>query len=348
VRLRVFLTSRPEVPIRQRFNQISRIEHHDCVLHNVSPSIVDHDISIFLEHELRCIGEESAQDNGWPGAEVIKTLVWRASGLFIWAATACRFIREGLFAEERLRTLLEGGACGAAAATPEERLNRIYVIVLQNSIHQGFTQQDKEMFYSILKDILGSIVALFSPLSVGSLSRLTLIPEQRVDLMLKDLHAILDIPKDHTHRLRLHHPSFRDFLLDKTRCSDSNFWVDGKQAHRTLAARCIKLMSAFLKQDICSVDSPGVLATGIESSRVEQYLPLDVQYACLYWVEHLQKGGTPLQDNDQVHQFLKEHLLHWLEALGWMRRVPDGIYAITSLESIALVRQLSSHLSMTS
>jgi hypothetical protein len=29
--------------------------------------------------------------------------------------------------------------------------------------------------------------------------------------------------------------------------------------------------------------------------------------------------------------------LHWLEALGWMRRVSEGILAISSLESIALV-----------
>ena len=98
----------------------------------------------------------------------------------------------------------------------------------------------------------------------------------------------------------------------------------------------------------CSrVDSPGVLATNVESSRVEQCLLPEVQYACLYWVKHLQKGGTQLQDNDQVHQLLKLHLLHWLEALGWMRRVPDGICAITSLELIALVRQLSLHLEMT-
>jgi hypothetical protein len=39
-----------------------------------------------------------------------------------------------------------------------------------------------------------------------------------------------------------------------------------------------------------------------------------------------------------VHQFLQEHLLHWLEALGWMQKVPEGIYAINSLESIAAVR----------
>lgn len=343
VRLRVFLTTRPEESIGYGFCQMSETEHHDFVLHNISPSIVDHDISIFLEYNLRLIGEEDGQDAGWPGAETIKTLVRSAGGLFIWAATACRFVREGLFPDKRLSTLLEGHT--STAPTPEEHLNRIYITVLQNSIQSGLSQQEKQKFHSILRDILGSIVTLSSPLSVDSLSRLLLIPKQRVDWILKDLHAILDIPNDHTRPLRLHHPSFRDFLLSENR--ESNFRVDEKQVHRMLADHCIQLMSKSLRQDICGVDSPGLLATEVESSRVEQYLPSEVQYACLYWVEHLQKGSTQLQDNDQVHQFLRLHLLQWLEALGWMQRIPDGIYAITSLELTALVRQLFLYLEMT-
>lgn len=99
VRLRVFLTSRPDVPIRLGFYQMPESEHCDFVLHNISPSIIDHDITMFLEYNLRLIGEEDARDADWPGSEIIQTLVQSASGLFIWAATACRFIREGLFAD---------------------------------------------------------------------------------------------------------------------------------------------------------------------------------------------------------------------------------------------------------
>jgi hypothetical protein len=83
-----------------------------------------------------------------------------------------------------------------------------------------------------------------------------------------------------------------------------------------------------------------MLVTDIESSRVKQCLPLEVQYACLYWVQHFQKCGAQLYDNDQFHQFLQVHLLHWLEALSWMRKISEGILAITSLESIALVSLL--------
>ncbi len=98
-------------------------------------------------------------------------------------------------------------------------------------------------------------------------------------------------------------------------------------------------MSTSLKQDVCHLNSPGVLVTEVESGQVEQCLPPEVQYACLYWIEHLQKSGTRLHDDDQVHQFLQEHLLHWLEALGWMRKVSEGTRAIISLGSIALVSQ---------
>jgi NACHT domain len=338
VRVRVFLTSRPEVPIRHGFYQISKTEHYDFVLHNISPLIVDHDISIFLEYNLRLISEEYAQDPGWPGAEVIKTLVQSASGLFIWAATACRFIRKGLFADEKLRTLLKGGA--SAAATPEEHLNGIYITVLQNSIQSGFSQQDKERFCSMLRDILGSVVALFSPLSVDSLSRLLVTPKQRLDLILKDLHAILDIPNDYTRPLRLHHPSFCDFLLDKDRCGDPRLYVDEKKAHATLADHCIELMTNKLKRDICDLRALGTYAREVQTDRIEQYITNDLQYACRYWVQHLQKSKVQLDDNGKVSHFLHDHLLHWLEALSLIGKTSEGILAINSLDSMIIVSDL--------
>ncbi len=185
----------------------------------------------------------------------------------------------------------------------------------------------------MLRQILGSIAILFSPLSMCSFSRLLYVTKEDVGQTLEDLHSVLDIPKDQTQPLRLHHPSFQDFLLNNYRCKDLNFWVDEKQAHQTLADRCIGLMSTSLKQDICGLHAPGMLVTDVASTRIEQCLPLEVRYACLYWIQHLQKGNTQLHDNDQVHQFLQEHLLHWLEALGWIGKSSEGILVILSLEA---------------
>jgi hypothetical protein len=114
-------------------------------------------------------------------------------------------------------------------------------------------------------------------------------------------------PADSTRPLRLHHPSFRDFLLDEKRCGE--FWVDEKRAHQVLADKCIRLMSTSLKQDVLGINRPGALATEVNARHVKQCLPAEVQYACLYWIQHLQKSGARLFDSDQVHQFLKGQVL---------------------------------------
>jgi len=137
-------------------------------------------------------------------------------------------------------------------------------------------EQERQRFYSMLRHFLGSIVVLSSPLSVKYLSRLLYTTKQQVNRTLKSLHAILDIPKDENRLLRLHYPSFRDFLLNNDRCNDRNFWADEKQAHQTLADSCIRLMSTSLKQDICGLNTPSILATDIESSRVKRSLPLEL------------------------------------------------------------------------
>ena len=333
-RLRSLITSRPEVPIRYGFHQMPRSEYQDLILHGILPAIVDNDISIFLEHDLGLLGQERALNPRWPGEDVIKRLVRKAHGLFIWAATACRFIRDGRqFATERLDMILEDSS--TSITPPAKHLDDIYATVLGHSIRSNYTDGEKEKLYSRLRHLLGSIIILFSPLSSDSLNRLLYDMKQDIELILEDLHAILDIPKDRIRPLRLHHPSFRDFLLNKERCG--KFWVDEKQTHRTLADSCIRLMFSALRQDICGVGAPGVLVPHVQKTQVERCIPPEVQYACLYWVQHLQNSGAQLCDNDQVHQLLQNHLLHWFEALGWMQKVSEGILAIISLESIASV-----------
>ena len=334
VRLRVFLTSRPEIPIRHGIHRIPQAEHQDFILHNVPLTIVNYDISLFLEYNLRTIRQEWSLGADWPGEVVLRQLVLYASGLFIWAATACRFIREGKrFAHRRLDTILKSSS--GAATAPEKHLGEIYITVLRHSISSNYTDKEKEELGRMLKYTLGSIVTLLSPLSTLSLSKILHLQKEDINQALEDLHAILDIPKDPTHLLRLHHPSFRDFLLSKDRCGD--FWVDEKQAHHILATSCIQLMSRTLKKDVCELHAPGYQASQVKNSRVQKFLPPEVQYACLYWVQHLQKSGSQAYDGSDAHRFLQAYLLHWLEALGWMGKTSEGIQAILSLETHVLV-----------
>lgn len=131
-------------------------------------------------------------------------MVQNAGGLFIWAATACQFISKGQrFAPKRLDTIINGSS--GIVIAPEEHLNEIYVTVLKQSINSDYTDEEREYQYRMLKYVLGSIVIWFSPLFAGSLGRLLYISKQGVDQTLEDLHAILDIPKNQTNPIRLHH-----------------------------------------------------------------------------------------------------------------------------------------------
>lgn len=334
-RLRVLLTSRPEVPIRHGFYQIPDAEHQDVVLHNISRSIVDHDITLFLQHNLQLIARERCLRASWLGAETLVQLVQSASGLFIWAATACRFIREGKrFAARRLDTILRND--GKATAAPEKHLNEIYTTVLENSI-QEYTDEEKEEQCRAIRYILGSIVALFSPLSAQSLDQLLDVAEG-VRPTLEDLHAILDIPNNQSRPLRLHHPSFRDFLLDQKRCGD-RFFVDESSTHEKLARRCLKLMSASsgLRQDMCNLLYPGVLRTEIDEETVDRNLLPELQYACRYWVDHLERSGCSIEDGDATHRFLETHLLHWLEAMSLINETSLCVRLVARLQTLAKV-----------
>ena len=336
--LRILLTSRPEVPIRYGFSQMQDSEHKDIILHEIPRSIVDHDISVFLEWTLKAIADKRSLPTSWPGEENIRKMVQIADGLFIWAATACKFIGEGQqHIATRLDLILEKtrSATIASKQYPERYLDEIYTTVLKNSVPSEFTDTEKQKSYRMLRRILGSIIVLSSPLPISALSRLLSEPEDSINQALEDLHSVLNIPKNRNFPLRLHHPSFRDFLFKRDRCKDRNFWIDENEANEILANHCLQCMTTSLKQDICGVHYPGVLVSNIEHSIVEQFLSVELQYSCLYWVQHLQKDSMHLKDNGKVHLFLKKHLLHWLEALSWMQRIPDGVLSTIQLDSLA-------------
>ena len=59
-----------------------------------------------------------------------------------------------------------------STSAPEQHLDKIYITVLKNTIHQEYLEEEKQDMYLLLRQILGTIVALYLPLSVNSLCRL--------------------------------------------------------------------------------------------------------------------------------------------------------------------------------
>lgn len=351
IRLRIFVTSRPDTPIRLGFRTMSVILHHDLVLHDISRTIVDHDISLFFKVQFREIRDNSEYlPADWPGKETMDLLVERAEGLFIYAATVCRFIKSNdrwppqhileVFLPSNGMSHLEKQTHKIPSTSPTSELDAIYTHILKRSIKGVREERERNELANDFKQVIGSVAILSEPLSATALGQLLIVDQETIHLTLCHLRSVLNMPEDQDSPIRLLHPSFRDFLLDKERCSDQLFWVDEKKAHQVLTRRCLQRLTTGntrLKRDICSLHAPSALAAKVESSQVEQYLPTDLQYACRYWVQHLQKSGLHLYDDDPVYMFLQEHLLHWFEALSLIGKTSEGVRAVASLESIVKV-----------
>ncbi|KAF7502641.1 hypothetical protein GJ744_005416 [Endocarpon pusillum] len=93
IRLRFFLTSRPELPIRRGIQEITG-HHQDIDLHKVSDPDIKHDISLFLEDRLVRIQSGRSLPIDWPGKSVFQTLIAMSVRLFIFAATICRILED--------------------------------------------------------------------------------------------------------------------------------------------------------------------------------------------------------------------------------------------------------------
>jgi hypothetical protein len=343
-RVRIFITSRPEMPINFRFRAMPGILHRGLVLDNVSRAIVDHDISVFFGDQFREIRNafEYLPDD-WPGDENMALLVSKAEGLFIYAATVCRFIKTNeLWHPQDLLALFIPSSAGNQSRnmkrrtprkSPTGELDKLYIQILERPLKGVEDAQDREDLAAEFKQVIGTLAILSEPLSVNAVGNLLSVDEGTISLKLRSLRSVLKVPEDNGSPIRLLHASFPDFLLDKQRCCNQYFWVDEKEAHSSLVESCIQLMSTSLGRDICSLHAPGTLARELDRSLIEQYLPSELQYACRYWVQHFQKSNIQLHDDGLIPVFLRDHLLHWLEVLSLMGKISEGVLAITSLES---------------
>ncbi|KAK3333464.1 hypothetical protein B0T19DRAFT_354755 [Cercophora scortea] len=337
VSLRFFVTSRPELPIRNGFSTIQG-EYQDIALHQIPEPVVEHDISTFLRYELARIRDEyNIQPSkslqvppSWPREGDIRILVQMAVPLFIFAATVCRFVEDKGRSDptRRLAKVLQ-----YRTATHDSRLDKLdatYLPIL-NQLTAGRTGLDKADLLAEFRDIVGPIVLLAQPLSVGSLARLLDVEVQDVHDQLNSLHSVLDIPSQTDAPIRLFHLSFRDFLVDLTKRATNDFWIDETKYHNTLVDRCVRLMHRHLKRDICGLQIPGKLRSEVRQQTIDTSLPPEVRYACQYWVYHLQESKGSIRDGDPVHNFLTRQLLHWLEALGLLGRISESIGMVDDL-----------------
>ncbi|KAM0542193.1 hypothetical protein ACHAO7_010082 [Fusarium culmorum] len=332
--LRVFLTSRPELPIRLGFSQVQG-SYQALVLHAIPAQIVEHDIVVFLDAEFEkirhdfntTVGDERKLPSDWPGRPIVQTLAQMAVPPFIFAATVCRFVGDSKRRNPRtrLQTVLdqEGTSHGS-------QLEQTYTPILHSQIAE-LPKKEKDEVIEDFKVIVGSIVILASPLSVTALSRLIDVLPDTVDERLDALHSVLSIPPERAMPVRLLHLSFRDYLVDPGSKGTTDFWVDEKLTQRRLAQHCLRIMRGGLRKNICGLSFPGMRRSSVDFRLLEKRMPSQLQYACMHRAYHQTSGKPELSDDKDVYDFLTTHFLYWLEAMSLLGRVKECLSALRSL-----------------
>ncbi|RJE17766.1 NACHT domain protein [Aspergillus sclerotialis] len=324
IRLRIFLTSRPEWPILREVSKASSDERDIFVLHEIDKSAIEHDISLFLRNRLSVIRVDRSLPAGWPGDNTIQSLVKLSSPLFIFAATACRMLEDPQW--DPVDSLAEI----FAHRNDTSQFDGTYLPVL-NRLLKGQSKNQERKLIQDFREIIGAIVMLESPLSVVSLSQLLGLTEGKINRRLNSLRSVLNIPVDVAKPVRLFHLSFRDFLLDQETRSRTIFWVDEKETHQMLFFRCLYVCDT-LRKNICGIKY-GTRRAEIDRQVINYYIPPELQYACRYWAHHLTESKVNIATMNEALSFLDKHFLHWIEAMSLLDLVSEVVGIINQLQS---------------
>jgi hypothetical protein len=319
VPLQFLITSRPDHHVFNGFEQspLNQVTKR-LILHEIEPTVVATDIQLFLKSGLKATRQMYKLDELWPSEQEVNALVQLSSGLVIFAATAINFIQHESYNDPQGQLARLLSAVVNLDYSTHKLLDWLYLQVLNNAYPDISAQ-----FAGRLRLVLGSIVYLQDPLSASDIEWL-LKPTVPLQTTLRHLHSIVIFPSNQHESVQLIHPSFKDFLTDPTRCSNSNFFVNTKMQHSQLAQSCLNAMK-MLKQNICGF-KPWMAHSEVENfpALLYQYIPPALQYACCHWASHFSQALLTDGLLDLLEDFCKSHLLHWVEVcslLGGLRNV---------------------------
>jgi hypothetical protein len=328
IRLRIFLTSRPELAIRRGFQQNQ--DYQGLVLQDV-PCVED-DIRIFFNHEFSQIKKRRKVPGDWPGDKRVEKLVRMSVPLFIFAATVCRFVGEDYeVPEDQLDMILQHPHW-----TSSSQMESIYRPILDHRLKNSPVL--KRDFHAIV----GVIILLADLLSVNGLSGLIGMQERTIAARLDAFHSVLNVPTDSGKPVGILHLSFRVFLVNT---KEEDFHVNEKATHGEILSHCLRVMRSGLKHNMCALSNYGTLREDIVSQVIDQHISQALQYSCRYWMNHLEEAGTQAWEKD-IFSFLKEYFIHWLEAMSLMGLALETVGIISALQSKLVVSHTSTTLNL--
>lgn len=238
---KVFISSRTEDDIRGPFASTISDRHVKHIHLDTSAQSSIDDVRAFLKRNLvRIVNDNHLNWEIWPGDTRFDILVSQASGLFIWAVTAVRFLEQQI---DALRTECLDDVLNLLNSQGMADINTLYNIIL----HLVYPDTSPDWEFEKFRRIVGAVVVLREPLSLADLADLldlrrspTSAPVDLVNFV-RRLRTVLaagtdEITPQTVPRL---HKSFFEFIISKR--IDDNFRIDQERARAELGRQPLGL-----------------------------------------------------------------------------------------------------------
>ena len=271
--------------------------------------------------------------------EEIQGLADKSHGLFIWIRTVLSYIASLAYDGARLKEM-RSILSSSRAASPEKGVDELYLRVLDNVAGESPDYRDA------VKNFVGSIYVTSRNRSLPCKGLHAFIPTTDPDILItpedieelrSKLAAVIFVDPV-TDALRVCHPSFLDFISTQARSQE--FWTDPEMLDTMMAQRCLAILNAGLKFNICGLESSH--QRNDEIPGLKERIPEELQYSAVYWLDHLsQSSGMEDGKLKVAYDFLYHaRLFYWLEVMSVLC---EANVAVQILHKLVMISKVGGH-----
>ena len=320
--LKFFISSRDTAQIRSAFHHNPHYTPTIVSLHTIKRIVVQGDIKLYLHTSLSAIVTKNRLSIAWPPSDEFEILLERSDGLFIYAATAVRYIgAPNVDFRKRLAHITR--------LTPA-RMNTGIIDSLYNDImRQAFDCELQPDEVSVRRETLSAVIFLLVPLSMDAIAYLLSMDSLEAHIALAPFLSVVHVPTADTSPVTIFHASFPDFIVDPSRCKEL-FRLDWSEGHRMLTVQCLRCLNRSLKCNIWNLGMDSTVSSHESNVNTEA-----LRYSCVHWASHLAQAlvaslaqNAVAEIQDLVSTFVDKHLLRWFECLSTLKELGSGIMSL--------------------
>jgi len=244
---------------------------------------VEDDIRKYIEKSLSDIKTQGLDPvlNVWPSLSELSNLVNHSGRLFIYAATAIRYIHDGGKLYKSRLSIMANQDTKTQSRLQTSTIDGLYGHILEQACT---SREDWEV--AIIKQLISLIVFLRNPLPIEAIASLS---EIDAHLYLTSISSVIHVPTQEHSPVAPFHASFPDFVTDPTRCSLKNCpsfpALVPSEGHELLALKCLAHMNHALKYNMCDIPKERIRSCRETTNSPEDTGKISeaLMYFCLYW-----------------------------------------------------------------